>query len=409
MNKSSVIIIGASHAAAEACLALRLQGWTGRIIVVGEESYLPYHRPPLSKDYFQGKLAADKLPIKSSAQYESADIEFKLGQRVTKIDRNTSSIKLESGETLAYTKLILATGTRARPLPTGDCELPNLYSLRTLDDVKSIRSNLDTGKKLLIIGAGYIGLELAASAVKKGIQVTVLESMDRVLARVTCAVVSEFYRDMHKNEGVDLRFNVVIDRFEKKSTGETSVILGDGLRLYFDCVVAGIGVVPNSELAIDADIDCDNGITVDQYTQTSDKDIYAIGDCSNHPNLFYKRQVRLESVPNAIGQAKSSAASICGTAIAYQQLPWFWSDQYNVKLQTAGLFNDYDKAVVRGNIEERKFSVFYLKNGELIAIDSINSPAEFMLAKRFIPKRIKLSEKDITNMTLSSKALFSLS
>lgn len=379
----NIVIIGASHAAAEAISSLRKGGWEDKITLIGDEPELPYQRPPLSKAYYKGEVTLEKLAIKNPAYYETANVDLFLGRRVESIDRSAKEVSLDNSECIAYDKLIIATGTRARYLPVEGGDLPQIKYLRTIKDVDGIKDQLKTGAKLLIVGAGYIGLEVAASAVKQGVQVTVLEAMDRVLARVTSPEISEFYQNMHKQEGVDIRLGAGLSKFSEVD-GRTFATLSDGQELDFDCAIVGIGVIPNVELAEAAGLSCENGIVVDEFTRTDDHDIYAVGDCSNHPNFIYDRRIRLESVPNAVGQAKTAANSICGKQVAYDQLPWFWSDQYDVKLQTAGLLQGYDKLEVNGDLEARKFTVSYFKNGALIALDAVNSPAEFMRAKKRI-------------------------
>ena len=283
--------------------------------------------------------------LKKDEFYQKFNVDLKLGQRAVGIQRDSQTVQLEHGEIIHYDYLILATGTRARQLPVPGADLPQIKYLRTLADVDAIKQYIKPDAKLLIVGAGYIGLEVAASAVKQGVQVRVIEAMDRVLARVTSPVVSEFYQSVHRQEGVEIRLGTALNKFEQH--GDHCIAkLGDGEQLAFDCALVGIGVVPNIELAEQAGLVCDNGIVVDKFTQTEDRAIFAVGDCSNHPNFIYDRRIRLESVPNAIAQAKTAASVICGSAEVYNQLPWFWSDQYDIKLQTAGLLQDYDKAVV---------------------------------------------------------------
>jgi len=402
MNQN-VVIIGASHAAAEAVTTLRKKGWEGDITLIGDESSLPYHRPPLSKAYYKGEVAADKLLIKGEVVYQNAEVNLKLGRRVESIDRAARTLALDNGEQVAYTKLILATGTRARSLPVEGAELPQIHTLRTLTDVDAIKRAIPDNGKLLIVGAGYIGLEVAASAVKQGIAVTVLEAMDRVLARVTSRTISEFYQSVHAQEGVDIRLNSKLDKFAP-SGSKAKAVMADGEEIEFDCAIVGIGVLPNVELAQEAGLECDNGIVVNEFTQTSDPDIYAVGDCSNHPNMLYKKNIRLESVPNAVEQAKTAALSICGENVAYDQVPWFWSDQYDVKLQTVGLLSGYDDWVVRGDISGRKFSVFYFQQGQLIAMDAINSPADFMLSKKLVAAQAKPGKAQLADVEVSLKS-----
>lgn len=397
---NNVVIVGASHAAAETITSLRKMGWESNITLIGDEAVLPYQRPPLSKAYYKGDIEAEKLLIRPKSFYEKNDVILKLGVRVDSIDREAATVSLATGETIEYSHLILATGTRARKLPIEGANLDNINYLRTKEDVDGIKSQLNTGSKLLIVGAGYIGLEVAASAVKQGVEVIVFEAMDRVLARVTSPQISEFYQQLHQDEGVDIRLNASLSKFELSDNGLIAHT-ADHEQIAFDSAIVGIGVIPNIELAEQAGLNCNNGIVVNEFTQTNDPAIFAIGDCSNHHNIIYDRQIRLESVPNAMEQAKVAAATICGKGQAYNQLPWFWSDQYDVKLQTAGLLQGYDQVVIRGQQSNRKFAAFYLKEGQLIAVDALNSPAEFMLSKKLIINKVspdleRLADADIS-------------
>ncbi|NNC99066.1 MAG: FAD-dependent oxidoreductase [Gammaproteobacteria bacterium] len=379
----NVVIVGASHAAAEAISTLRRAGWEGQITLIGDEVHLPYQRPPLSKAYYKGDVVADKIAIKGANFYEVAKVDLVLGKRAESIDRVSKVVILDDGTQVKYSKLILATGTRARLLPVEGADAACIKYLRTMGDVDNIKASIGPQGRLLIVGAGYIGLEVAASAVKQGIDVTVLEAQDRVLARVTSEEVSTFYQDIHRQAGVNIRLEIGLKRFLNKD-GSDFAELENGELIKFDCAIVGIGVIPNVELAEQAGLACDNGIVVDEFTRTEDHDIYAVGDCSNHPSPLYQKRIRLESVPNAVAQAKTAALSICGDNRVYDQLPWFWSDQYDVKLQTAGLMQGYDETLVEGDVANRKFTVSYMKNGKLIALDAINSPAEFMKAKKRI-------------------------
>jgi len=379
----NVVIIGASHAAAEAISTLRRQGWEDDITLIGDEDSLPYQRPPLSKAYFSDDVTAEKLLIKNAEFYEKSKVTLCIPARADAIYRDGKKVHLADGREIPYTKLIVATGTRARLLPVEGAEFSNVKYLRSRDDVDQIKGGLKEGSKLLIVGAGYIGLELAASAVKQSISATVLEVQDRVLERVTSPEISSFFQQLHLQEGVDIRLSTGLKRFVKKGD-VTFGELNNGELIEFDCAVVGIGVIPNVELAEQAGLACDNGIIVDEFTRTADSDIYAVGDCSNHPNLFYQRRLRLESVPNAMAQAKTAALAICGKDISYDQLPWFWSDQYDVKLQTAGLLQGYDRLEVNGDPSAKKFTVSYFKDDKIIAMDAINSPADFMKAKKAI-------------------------
>lgn len=402
----TVVIVGASHAAAETIASLRKFAWDGQIILIGDEPVLPYQRPPLSKAYYKGEVAAEKLLIRPESFYEKNKVEVKLGLRAKRIDRQSKSIHLSNGETIDYSYLILATGTRARRLPIEGADLTNINYLRTKQDVDGIKSQLKKSSTLVIVGAGYIGLEMAASAVKQGVKVIVFETMERVLARVTSTQVSHFFQTIHQQEGVEIRLNTSLAKFEKTDSGLIAHTAG-GEQTPFDSAIIGIGVIPNIELAEEAELNCNNGIVVNQFMQTNDPAIFAIGDCSNHHNIIYDRHIRLESVPNAMEQAKVAAATICGKGQAYNQLPWFWSDQYDVKLQTAGLLQDHDQVVIRGDQTKRKFSAFYLKQNKLIAVDAINSPAEFMLSKKLIVNKTSVDTIQLADPEVSLKVFLS--
>ena len=400
----SVVIVGASHAAAEAVSTLKKKGYEGSVTLIGDEPYLPYQRPPLSKKYLNGDVTLEQLYIKGPATYDDFGVVQKLGRRAERIDREAQCVELDDGDKVAYDHLILATGTRARELPVDGANDSRIKYLRTKTDVDSIRDSVDAGSRMLIIGAGYIGLEVAASAIKLGCSVTVLEAMERVLQRVTGPEISDFYQAVHREAGVDVRLNTTVSKFTAH-TDHMIAHLGSGEELEFDIAVVGIGVIPNTELAEQAGLACDNGIVVNEFCQTADPKIYAVGDCSNHPNFIYDRRLRLESVPNAMGQAKTAAGHICGDAVAYDEVPWLWSDQYEVKLQTTGLSQGYDQVVVRGDMEARKFAVFYLAEGRLLAVDAINSPAEFMVSKKLVAAKATPDPASLANLDIAMKTL----
>ena len=395
---SNVVIIGGGHAAAEAVTSLRMNDWEGGICLISDETHLPYQRPPLSKAYFNDQISAEKLAIKKMTVYEKTATHLMLGRRAQEIDRTNKVVILDNGDSVVYTKLIIATGTRARKLSIEGADLPCVNYLRTLDDVTRIKEKVRSGTRLLVVGAGYIGLEIAASATKLGAQVTVLEAIDRVLARVTCETMSKFYQDLHRDAGVDIRLSVGVARFEANGQAYRAV-LNNGSTVDFDVVIVGIGVLPNVELAEQAGLECNNGIVVNEFTQTNDENVFAIGDCCNHPNLFYDRRVRLESVPNAMEQAKTAASVITGNPKPYSAFPWFWSDQYDVKLQTAGLSEGYTEFVVRGEPKGKKFCIFYLKGNKLIAMDAINSAPDFMKAKQLIQNKCEISTAKLLNLS----------
>jgi|TARA_B100001094_G_scaffold332793_1_gene406525 3-phenylpropionate/trans-cinnamate dioxygenase ferredoxin reductase subunit len=381
----NIIIVGASHAAIEAISCLRKFGWNGNIVLIGDEDAYPYQRPPLSKGYLKGEVGNEKLLLRNPNFYEKHNVRMLLGHKVIKINRKRNFIELNSKETINYHKLILATGTRPRKLEIPGSTMPQIRYLRTIDDVNFLKNKITQNTNLLIIGAGYIGLEVAASAIMRKANVTVIESADRVLSRVTGTAISSFYHKLHATRGVKIHLNSAVAEFGS-SQNVNFANFENGDQCVFDWAVVGIGVIPNIEIAEDANLECNNGIMVNEFTQTSDSDIHAIGDCSNHPSFIYQKRIRLESVPNALAQAKTAAKFICGSQQPYDQVPWFWSDQYDIKLQSVGLAIDYDRVILDGDEESHKFTVSYIKNDQIVALDAINSPREFLQAKKEISK-----------------------
>jgi 3-phenylpropionate/trans-cinnamate dioxygenase ferredoxin reductase subunit len=404
-----VLIVGGGQAAGEFATALRMNGFKGAVTLVGEEPHLPYQRPPLSKAFLSGEVPPERLLVKAPATYQNASIDCISNVRATSIDRAAKTVTLADGRVLPYGKLVLATGGRARLLTLPDERInkaPNLHYLRTIGHVDALREQFQPGAKLVIIGGGYIGLEVAAVARKKGIDVTVVEAAPRVLARVTAPEVSAFYQKVHGDAGVNILVNTELKGFEFDETGKvTTVLAGDGVRIPADVVIVGIGLIPNVELAAEAGLEIDNGIAVDEYGQTSDPDILAIGDCTSHPNAYAGRRLRLESVPSALEQARSAAALIVGQKKPYTSVPWFWSDQYDLKLQMVGLNQGFDAVVVRGSPEARNFLAFYLKDGVILAVDSVSRPQEFMVAKKLVAERIKADPSVLADESQPIKAL----
>ncbi|MFN7178017.1 NAD(P)/FAD-dependent oxidoreductase [Hyphomonas sp.] len=386
-----IVIAGAGQAAAQALQSLRQGGFDGSLTLVGEETALPYQRPPLSKAYMKGEFEEERLYFKPAAWYEDQKVEVLLGTRATRIDRAAKTLHLGHGATLPYDALIIATGSRPRPLPCKGADLQGVHDLRTLADVERIRPQMVEGRNMVIIGAGYIGLEAAAVARQMGLNVTVLEMAPRVLARVTSPVLSEFYTAEHRRQGVTILTSTQLSHLEGKDGVVTGAVLADGMVLPADIVLSGIGILPNDELAKDSGIACSNGILVDRDARTSDPAIFAAGDCASRPLVHYGRDGRLESVHNAIEQGKLAAAAILGLPRPAEDCPWFWSDQYDLKLQIAGLSQGYDTHVIRGDPAARKFAVFYLRNETLIAVDAVNSPPEFLASKKLIMSGAKLA------------------
>ena len=381
--QNTVVIAGAGHAAGQTIVSLRQGGFAGRIVMVGEEPYLPYQRPPLSKKFLAGELDVPRLLLRQEKFYAEHRVDVLLNTRVLRVQPGSRTAELSTGESLTYDKLVLATGSRVREVALPGHGLAGVHYLRTVDDVERIRPDFRPGASLVIVGAGYIGLEVAAVAIGLGLKVTVVEMADRVMARVDAPQISAFMASMHRAAGVEIRCNLGVQAF----AGETrlrGVVGSDGVEMPADLAIVGIGILPNVELAADAGLVCDNGIMVDEYCRTSDPDILAVGDCTNHPNPLLGRRLRLESVHNAQEQAKTAAMTLLGRLEPYAQIPWFWSDQYDLKLQIVGLSSATDQAVVRGDPESRSFAVFFLNAGRLTAVYAINSPREFMLSKKLI-------------------------
>lgn len=379
------IIAGASHAASMLAPTLRQQGWQGRIIVIGAEASIPYHRPPLSKDYLAGEKTLDEILIRPAKVYEKSEVEFILNTSVESIDRDSRTVRLSTGETLPYDRLALTVGSKVRKVSLPGADLDGVFYLRDLRDVERITPYINPGANAVIVGGGYIGLETAAVLNKKGMNVTVLEMMERVLQRVTAPVVSEFYTRIHEEEGVSIRCGVGVSGF--KGNGRVAKVLcSDGSGFAADLVIIGVGILPNTALAEAAGLEVDNGIVVNDRAQTSDPDIFAAGDCTNHHNPIYDRRIRLESVQNATDQSRVAAGAACGKEVSYNAVPWFWSEQYDLMLQIAGLSQGYDEIITRGDLDNsRSFAAFYLKSGKVIAVDAINKPQEFMFSKKLIP------------------------
>ena len=397
MMSNSCVIVGASHAGTQVATRLRRYGWDSDIHLVGEEPHLPYHRPPLSKDYLKGIKPKNGIPLHSEAAYDRANVQLMLGKRVVDLDRHRKNVTLDAGETLAYTNLILALGARPRELSVPGAEVSGTYYLRDTDDVDRIRSAVTGGGKAVVIGGGYIGLETTASLRMLGMEVTVIEAIDRVLQRVTCAPVSSFFRRVHTEEGVVILESSQVTRI----LGETHVVaveLSNGEIVDADLVIIGVGVLPNVELAKSAGLAVSNGIDVDSQARTSDPHVYAVGDCACFVHPVYARRIRLESVQNANDQAVIAARTICGESVAYDSVPWFWSDQFDVKLQIAGLAPRECEILVRGDpAQDRRASVLYVEDGTLRSIDAINNARDFVAAKKLILSELQLDSKKALN------------
>ncbi|WP_158970001.1 NAD(P)/FAD-dependent oxidoreductase [Chachezhania sediminis] len=389
----TIVVVGAGQAGFAVATRLRAQGFDGRIVLIGEEPFPPYQRPPLSKKYLTGEMTRERLGFRPDDFYRDNDIDLQLDSRVTAIDRTRRTVCLTGGRDIPFDTLVLATGARPIHLPDAmGGNLQGVYSVRTLADVDAMQAEFRKGARILIVGGGYVGLEAAAVAAQLGLDTTVVEAAPRILQRVAAAETADFFRDLHKAQGVRLIEGAGLERL----TGSARVdgaVLADGRRIDVDFVVAGIGVTPCTELAEDAGLEIDNGIKVNALCQSSDPDIYAVGDCASFP--FGNTRLRLESVPNAIDQGNATADAILGSTEPYRARPWFWSDQFHVKLQIAGLNKGHDHTVLRAGDRPGAMSVWYFRRHELIAVDAANDPGAYMTGKRWIERGLSPNPADL--------------
>ena len=390
---SNIVIIGAGQAAGQCVATLKKLGCTNKIILIGEESHPPYQRPPLSKSFLEGKVGLERVYMKNREFYEENEVEFYPNTLVKEIDREEKKVRTSCGKEFEFEKLVIATGSRARELEIEGTQLGNVYYLRTIDDVEKIKEQMSVCQNLSIIGAGYIGLEVAAVASELGMNVSIFEMADRSMNRTVDKKISEYFEDLHKTNGVNFYFQSNIEKLQGETFIE-GVKLDDGSLIPADILIIGIGIIPNQELAENAGLDCNNGILVNDKGITSDQSIFACGDCTNHPNKFLNKNVRLESVQNALEQSKVVAANIMGQEEKYEVIPWFWSDQYNQKLQIVGMPEEYDEIVKREYADG--FSLFYLSNKTIISVTTINNPKEFLICKKLVEKKVKISSDILT-------------
>ena len=405
----SVVIAGAGQAGFQLAFSLRSRGYDGPITLIGEESHIPYQRPPLSKAFLAGKQETRHLALRPATYYTSQQIDFLASETVASIDRSARQVELSSGTKVPYDTLALALGARVRPLPIPGAQLDGVCYLRSLEDAVEIRSRLQQARSVAVIGGGFIGLELAAVARSHGKDVTVIELQPRLMPRVVSPVISDYYAKLHSAQGVAVKLGAVPSQIAANNGKASAVVLSDGTHIPADLVIAGIGVLPNSALAQTAGLATENGIIVDEYLRTEDRCVYAIGDCAAHPNPFAGARVRIESVQNAVDQADCVAAAICGQSRPYQEVPWFWTDQFDVKLQMAGLSTGYDRSVTRGDPEARKFSVFYFRQERLVAVDSINRAADHIAARKLLAAHSPLTPEQAADESIDLKSFTQLS
>lgn len=403
--KPSTIIIGAGQAAASAALKLRKNDYEGDITIVGEESYFPYQRPPLSKKFLKQEITENELYLRPDDFYAQKDITILANTSVTAIDRTAKTVLTSGQDNLRYNDLIIATGSRPRKLPDSVAHsFENIFYLRTLDDTKSLGSKLGSASRMLIVGGGYIGLEMAAVARELGMEVTVLEMSERILQRVASPTTSDYFRNLHTNRGVKIIEGVGLKDLAGSNQNAEQAILSDGSSIKIDIVVVGIGVIPNDDLAADCNLKTENGFLVDRRCRTNDPSIYAVGDCCVYS--YHGTKTRIESVPNAIVQGELAADSICHKAnLGYSAIPWFWSDQYDTKLQIAGLNIGYDHTVVRNEETTNSLSIWYFKEGNLISVDAINNAKAFMVGKKLIELELSPPEDALIDNTAALATL----
>ena len=402
---SRCVIVGASHAAAQCALSLRKDGWAGDITLVGEEPTPPYHRPPLSKAYIKGEVTLDSMLIRPLALYEQNKITLKLGLRVETIDRSQQQVRLSDGAHLPYDRLVLATGSVNSHPPIPGLDLPGVFFLRTAAEAQALAAAAEKATRLVVVGGGYIGLELAASFRSLGKSVTLLHHGPRILARVTSPEVSAFFEAVHREEGVALHTSVNVVSI-RRGAGGLQVVTREDSTYDADLVIMGTGAQPNTALAKAAGLTLEHGIAVDEQTRTSDPHIFAIGDCAQQHHPLYEHSVYVASVQNAVDQAKTAAAALNNKPIPRRPLPWFWSDQYNIKLQIAGLSSGYTSVVRRGTPDARRsFSAWYFKGPQLIAVDTINDATAYVVGSKLIDGKVPVDPAQVSDPAHDLKSL----
>ena len=406
MRRYDIVIVGAGHGGAQAAIALRMVKFDGSVLMIGDEPELPYERPPLSKDYLSGKREFNRILIRPAAFWADRRIQMLADSRVESVDPVARTVTLQDGELVGYGKLIWATGGRARRLTCAGSHLRGVHTVRTRADADRMIAEMPAVRRAVVIGGGYIGLEAAAVLRKFDKDVVVLEALDRVLARVAAEPLSRFYEAEHRAQGVDLRLGVAVDCIEERDGAAIGVRLADGHVLPCDLVVVGIGILPEIEPLANAGAECGNGVLVDAQCRTSLPDVFAIGDCALHANrLADDARIRLESVQNANDQATIVAKTIAGQDVAYDAVPWFWSDQYDLKLQTVGLSIGYDATVVRGDPATRSFSVVYFRRGRVIALDCVNNARDYVQGKKLVVEGLVPDPASVADASIPLKDL----
>ena len=392
----NLVVIGAGQSAIQCITSLKKGGYLGSITLIGEEEHLPYQRPPLSKGFLDNSIGAERLYFKKLEFFIENKVQLKLGTAAEEVDIENNQIHLSDNTVLPFDKLVFSTGSRVRKLEFPGDTLNSIHYLRGLDDALSIKSDIESSQDIVVIGAGYIGLEVAAIAAQKNKKVTVIEMADRVMNRTVDPQISNYYLELHQRNGVSFKFNTSLKAVEGTEHPEM-VICSDGSKIKADMVIIGAGIIPNTELADNSGVSCDNGISVNEFGQTNHDNIFACGDCTNHPNKLLNKKIRLESVHNAMEQSKAVASSLVNEPTEYNQIPWFWSDQYDHKLQIVGLSGEHDKVTLRGDMSDSKFMLFYTKNEELVAVDAVNNSKEFLISRKLVANKVKIKAEEISN------------
>lgn len=400
-----VLIVGGGHAGAQAAVMLRQLKFAGRIGIVTDEVELPYERPPLSKEYFSGDKPFERILLRPAKFWDEREIHFIFGERVEAVDPLSREVRTSTGTSIAYGNLVWAAGGSPRRLPIPGSDLPGVHSIRSRADVDCLRSDAAKAAKIVVVGGGYIGLEAAAVLAKTGKQVILLEALPRVLARVAGEPLSRFYQEEHRAHGVEVRLDIGVAAFEGTNR-VTGVQLDTSERIAADLVIVGVGIAPSVAPLLAAGAAGDNGVLVDENCRTSLEDVYAIGDCASHLNRFAPGQpIRLESVQNANDMANTAARSICGSPQPYDAVPWFWSNQFDLKLQTVGLSIGYDDMVLRGDTAARSFSVIYLKDGAVVALDCVNAAKDYVQGRALVLSGVRFAKHDLADATRPLKGL----
>jgi 3-phenylpropionate/trans-cinnamate dioxygenase ferredoxin reductase component len=397
-----IAIIGAGQAGGQTAYSLRQAGFEGAITLIGDEPAPPYQRPPLSKAYLKGELEAERLFLKPLEYYAEHHVDLITGNAAKKIDLASRQIEMASGAAIPWDRLVIATGARPRKLAVPGANLEGVLELRTLADVDKLKWLAVKGARMVVVGAGYIGLEAAAVGSQLGLQVTILEAMPQVLSRVAGGEIGAFYTRIHRDAGTDVKLNAKLEGFEG-SGHITGVRLAGGEVLPCDLALVGVGVLPNLELALEAGLVCGNGIVINAEGRTSHADVHAAGDVAWRPLVHFGREGRLESVHNAIEGGKIAAASMLGHPAPTLEVPWFWSDQFDLKLQTAGLWTGADAQIVRGDPQSRAFAVFYLKEGRVIAVDAVNSAPEYVVGRKLVAAKATVAPAELADKSISMK------